>query len=156
MIDAGEHLGLIHHMVNAVGVPSHLHDEAFSEGLVLLAYAAVSYDEEHGVPEGAYLAQRLRWGLTSWMRREIRHVTSKLDDRHPYSHEAEIEARRALDRLIFVAARTLNAPEYVALLGLVYGVRQEELAAILQKNATQLEALRLSARAKLRHELRVL
>jgi len=60
-----------------------------------------------------------------------------------------------LDRIIYIAARRLNAPEYVALLGAVYGVRQGELAHVLGKNAIQLEALRLSAREKLRHELRL-
>lgn len=157
MIDVANHLGLVHSTIRRLNVPTYLHDEAYSEGLVLLAVAAPHYDPERGVPEGAYLAQRLRWGLKDWMHREIRHVACQLDEgQRGYSHEDAIEARRALDRLIYVAARKLNAPEYVALLGAVYGASQTELSSILRKNGTQLEALRQSARLKLTHELRLL
>ena len=156
MIDVTEHLGLIGHVVRSMSIPPYLHDEACSEGLVLLAIAAPRYDPSYGVPAGAYLAQRLRWGLKSWQQRELRQRAEELPLDVPLSHEEAIEARRLLDQLIYVAARRLNAPEYVALLGAVYGARQEELAAVLRKSASQLAALRYSARTKLRQELRLL
>ena len=158
MIDLADHLGLVHHVVRAMSIPPRLHDEAYSEGLVVLAVAGAAYDPERGVPEGAYLAQRLRWGLQSWQRREMRHAAEELTDRLalPMTHEQSIEARRDLDQLLYVAARRLGANEYVALLGAVYGVRQNELAQILSRNPAQLEQLRDKAREKLTNELRLL
>lgn len=158
MIDLSEHLGLIPHVIKSMSLPVHMHDEAFSEGLVIMAVASTKFDPGMGVPPGAYLAQRLRWGLKSWQHREMKQLTVELSDRLslPMSHEEEIQARRDLDQLLYVAARRLNAPEYVALLGAVYGARQNELANILGKNAQQLEALRMSAREKLRNSLRLL
>lgn len=153
-----DHIGLVHHVINRLGIPEYMRDEAYSEGLVVLAVAGTKYDPERGVPMGAFLAKRVRWGLKDWIDSEIKHRhLHELETANLTTNPSDaMEARRELDQLIHVAAKVLNIPEYTALLGMVYGAREPELSNVLKKNGAQLEALRMSARAKLKHEMRLL
>lgn len=152
MIDIAEHIGLIWHVIATMAIPPHLRDEAFSEGLVIAAVAAGRFDEQFGVPPGAYLAQRLRWGLRTWRQHELRHHTDSLPD--DLLH-ADSNARLDLDDLLR-AAHALNDNEYVALIGEAWGLSRSEISWALYKNPRQLAAIRAIGRLKLEHELSML
>jgi RNA polymerase sigma factor (sigma-70 family) len=65
-VDAGEHIGLIYHVINQMHIPNEIKDEAFSEGLVAVSEAAIKFDENRNVALASWLAKNIRWSLSTW------------------------------------------------------------------------------------------
>ena len=158
MIDASEHIGILHHVVQSatMSIPYHMRDEALSEGLVLLTQAAKSYDPKRGVPAHFWLAKKLRWGLQNWKLRESHAAPDGalswqegVDEEPKYDPVGLHEARLELETLVELAKDTLTDKEYLTLFGPAFGLHMKELSHLLGANPTQIKAIRTRARDRI-------
>lgn len=77
-VDAGQHIPLIHRVINQMGFEGTDREEAFSEGLVAITEAAIKYDPSKNVPVASWLARNIRWSLINW--RNSQRQTYQLED----------------------------------------------------------------------------
>ncbi len=160
-VDAGEHLGILHHVVNSatMGIPDHMKEEALSEGMVILVKAAQEYDPTRRVPVHYWLAKKLRWNLANWRDRERRkHSAISIEYDSPYlemgdilSHDpaGENQARLELEHLVEVAKEILSDKEYIAIFGQAFGMHMKEIAHVLGVNPNQIKALQMQGRERI-------
>lgn len=168
-IDAGEHLGVLHHVVRSatLDIPYHMQDEALSEGMVLLVQAARTYDPKHGVPPHYWLAFKIRNGLKNWKNKEARKhglnhsLIIEPDDDEQFHDVLSIdgitpaEIRMELERLVAKASAHLDDREYIAVFGPALGLQMKELSNMLKANPNQIKELQHSGRRRIQ-DLRLL
>lgn len=143
-----EYLKQLDNMIIHLNVPYHMRDEAYSEGLVIIAEAMMDYDPERGVPEPAWINKRLKWRLFSWMKSEF--VRSDIyplfeTDTSPMSTESSAMLNDLLYRMINLS----NLKERTALIASVCGYHPSEISSMLRVNGQQLKQLVTSARNQL-------
>ena len=63
-----------------MSIPYHMRDEAASEALLAAYEATLSFDQERGVPEAAWIAMKVRWGIKTMLAREYRRHSQSLDE----------------------------------------------------------------------------
>lgn len=76
-VDAGQHLGLIHHVIKQMGITGSEAEEAYSESLVTIVVAAKEYDPSRNVPLANWLAKNIRWRIQNM--RAAQHPTVPLE-----------------------------------------------------------------------------
>ena len=122
-------------------------EEAFSESLVIITEAAMSYDPRHNVPLVNWLGRNIRWGLYKWLDKQ--HPAVNIDDTMPLRAREEsfskvIEYRELLDRL----AR-LTELERTVLLAEAFGWKGVEVARKLGISPVRVSKIKHRARKKL-------
>lgn len=153
--ELGDYIQIIHEQVRKANVPYDQRDEAFSEGLVVLAEALKTFDETRGIPIRAYIRKRLRWSLFSWMRAELSIIDGRfyLGDTDPMADASNVDEFDLLDALLWAWDAQLTDAERKTLLGFAEGMNSAEVGRIVRANGKQLVALRASALAKLWREV---
>lgn len=157
MIDASEHLGMLHHVVRSaiLDIPDNLKDEALSEGLVLLQMACMSYDPSYRVPPHYWIAQKLRWGLKNWKHREFskhgQNNTFMGDDEEQepyYSPEEAIQAALELGHLVETCQEVMSHEEYFAFMSWAVGFQMKEVTKYLHANPAQVRSMQHEAKKR--------
>ena len=154
--EAERYLGLIEYIIDKLRVYDQVRDEAYSEGLVILAEALASYDPSAGVPLTGYVAQRLRWGLMQWMR--ALRTEYSLDalpylpaaTPRAYSLAQAASARATLEVVFATCATELDEYERYVVLSRAGGTLPADIALALSLTVSQCAAILTAARRKLR------
>ena len=148
-VDAGEHLGLIPHVIRQMGLKGDLAEEAYSEGLVSIVKAAKKFDpskDKNGKLLAAWLAKNLRW--------DIQNMLAKVKPVQPLEVALESATmpqndRSEFNQLVERAKKLLTPTEHKILMASAFGYRNEEIARALKIMPATVTALKRSARIKL-------
>lgn len=146
-IDAGEHLRLAHRVIGQMGLRGDIAEEAFSESLVLITEAAISYDESRNVPLANWLARNIRWGISKWLDKQKPVMHMEEDFVFPERTEnftKVIEYRELLGRL-----SKLTLMERTVVLSEAFGYKGIEVAKRLGISPVSVSKIKRRARRKL-------
>ena len=161
-VDPAKHLPLIHRVINQMHLYGDLKEEAYSEGLVVIAEAAKEYDPSKGVPVAHWLAKNIRWGLATWITKQ-RETVSLDRPRGPNNKslydvpkealaapQDALSGRTELTELLGRMQQILTQDERLVLLYSAAGYKGIEIAKMSGMSPVQVSLLKTSAQKKLK------
>jgi len=151
-----DHTPLIYRVIGQMGLSADEADEAFSEGLVSLASAQLSYDPQKAVPIASWLAMNIRWSLSNWVKKErIRRSRSFRLEEIPEPTETRLSTLVEYSQVIAQVKSLLTDEEQLVILASACGFLGRELARHLGRSEAYVSEVKWQARQKLINELKV-
>lgn len=149
-VDAGEHIGLIPHVIRQMGLRGDLAEEAFSLGLVSITKAAKEYNPSRTQGNLAnWLARNLRWDIQTMLQKQkpIYPLETALES-------ATMPESRVSDfnQVVRQAQEILTPTEHKVIMAVAYGYRNFEIARVLGLKAATISAIKRSAQIKLKEQ----
>lgn len=142
-----EHIPLIYHVINQMGLSEWERDEAFSEGLVALVTGSRSFNPERG-DLAPWLARNIRWGIQNWQRKQMYNWMNQIPPAMETSRD-DIEHRVRFNDLVRLMERELTKDEQVILFAQAAGYEGKEIAKFLGVSEMTVVRRRRKAQAKL-------
>lgn len=145
-VDPSEHLRLITHVIRQMGIEDREADEAYSEGLVAITEAAISYDPKYNVPVASWLARNIRWSIKTWQLKQLYNFSQPLPEIVESTDLDNLESRVAFNDLVRLMQKVLNQREQFILIASAMGYEGKEIAEKL--GIGEMSVVRDKARAR--------
>ena len=149
--DIGQHVPLVYRVIGQLNLDLNEQDEAFSQGLVALAEAGISYKPERG-PLVNWLARNIRWSLLNWVTAERQRQSRQV----PVDPESPLRAQSKPDGFGWTLAQAkalLTEEEATVLEAIALGYSGKEISQRLGKTQTWVSDTKNGAQSKLRKVL---